>query len=60
MEELLIYIEMIEDVRQQPKVLHKLLDIVVIVLFAKLVNTDDWEEITDFAYYNEDFLKQYF
>lgn len=59
MEELLIYIEMIEDVRQQTKVLHKLLDIVVIVLFAKLANADDWEEIADFAYYNEDFLKQY-
>ncbi len=44
MEKLLIYIEMIEDVRQQTKVLHKLLDIVVIVLFAKLANADDWEE----------------
>jgi transposase DDE domain len=59
MEELLIYIEMINDVRQQSKVRHKLLDIVVIVLFAKLSNADDWEEIEDFAYYNEDFLKQY-
>ena len=59
MEELLMYIELIEDIRQQTKVKHKLLDIVVIVLFAKLSNADDWEEIEDFAVYNEDFLKKY-
>lgn len=59
MENLFLYIEMIEDIRQQTKVLHKLLDIVVIVLFAKLANADDWVEIEDFARYNEDFLKQY-
>ncbi len=59
MEELMMYIELIEDVRQQTKVKYKLLDIVVIVLFAKLSNADDWEEIEDFAVYNEDFLKKY-
>lgn len=41
MENLLKYIELIEDVRQQSKVLHRLIDIVVIVLFAKLANADD-------------------
>lgn len=59
MEELLMYIELIEDKRQQTKVKHKLLDIVVIVLFAKLSNADDWEEIEDFAVYNENYLKKY-
>lgn len=50
-----MYIELIEDIRQQTKVKHKLLDIVIIVLFAKLSNADDWEEIEDFAVYNKDF-----
>ncbi len=59
MENLLKYIELIEDVRQQSKVLHRLIDIVVIVLFAKLANADDWEEIEAFAEYHEDFLKKY-
>lgn len=36
MEELLRYIELIEDIRQQTKVKHKSLDTVIIVLFAKL------------------------
>lgn len=59
MENLLKYIELIEDVRQQSKVLHRLIDIVVIVLFAKLANADDWEEIEAFAEYHEDLLKKY-
>ena len=36
MTEILKTIELIEDKRQEKKVRHKLLDIVVIVLFAKL------------------------
>ena len=59
MDEVLRMIEIIEDIRQPWKVKHKLLDIVVIVLFAKLANADDWEEIEYCAEYNEDFLKQY-
>lgn len=31
----------------------------IIVLFAKLANADDWEEIEIFAKFNEEFLKQY-
>ena len=38
MTEILKTIELIEDRRQKKKVKHKLLDIVVIVLFAKLAN----------------------
>ncbi len=59
MTEVLKKIELTEDQRQEKKVRHKLLDIVVIVLFAKLANTDDWEEIEIFAKSNEEFLKQY-
>ncbi len=36
MEKILKGIEFIEDIRQQAKVRHKLLDIIVIVPFAKL------------------------
>ncbi len=59
MEEILRSIEFIEDIRQQAKVRHKLLDIVVIVLFAKLANADDWEEIEMFAECHTDFLRRY-
>lgn len=45
MTEILKTTEQIEDKRQEKKVRHKLLDIVVIVLFAKLANEDDWEEV---------------
>ncbi len=59
MTEILKTIELIEDKRQEKKVKHKLLDIVVIVLFAKLANADDWQEVEIFAKSNEDFLRQY-
>ena len=59
MEEILKNIEFIEDIRQQAKVRHKLLDIIVIVLFAKLANADDWEDMEAFAECHEEFLKQY-
>ena len=59
MTEILKTIELIKDKRQEKKVRHKLLDIVVIVLFAKLANADDWEEVEIFTKSNEEFLKQY-
>ncbi len=59
MEEIIKSIEYIEDIRQQAKVRHKLLDVIVIVLFAKLANADGWEEMENFAECHEDFLKQY-
>ena len=59
MTEILRTIELIEDKRQEKKIRHKLLDIVVIVLFAKLANANDWGEVEIFAKSNEEFLKQY-
>ena len=59
MDEVLRMIEIVEDKRQSWKVKHKLLDIVVIVLFAKKANAEDWEEIEYCAEYNEEFLRQY-
>lgn len=59
MEELLQWMEYIEDVCQERKVRHLLKDILVIVLFATLANADDWVEIALFAQVYEDYLKKY-
>ena len=53
--ELLEWMEYIEDNRQQAKVRHKLKDIIVTVLFATLANVDDWEEMEYFAHYHEEY-----
>ena len=42
MKEMLKILNYVPDKREQYKVLHKLKDIIVIVLFAKLANADDW------------------
>lgn len=59
MNELLEWMEYIEDIRQQRKVRHLLKDILTIVLFATLANADDWVEIALFAEYNQDLLRNY-
>jgi predicted transposase YbfD/YdcC len=59
MEELLKYLDRIPDSREQYKVLHALKDIIVIVLFAKLANADDWQEIHQFAVIHETLLREY-
>ena len=58
MEQLLEWMEIIEDVRQSRKVRHNIKDILVIVLFATLANADTWVKIADFALWNEEYLKQ--
>ncbi len=59
MEQLLEWMELIEDVRQHRKVRHSIKDILIIVLFATLANADTWEQIADFALWNEEYLRQY-
>ena len=59
MEQLLEWMEIIEDIRQHRKVRHNIKDILIIVLFATLANADTWEQIADFALWNEDYLRQY-
>lgn len=59
MEQLLEWMEIIEDVRQYRKVRHSIKDIFVIVIFATLSNADTWEQIADFALWNEEYLKRY-
>ena len=59
MNELLQWMDYIEDSRQQAKVRHKLKDIIVIVLFAMLANVNDWVEMEYFDNYHEEYLKKY-
>jgi len=61
MEEILGFLETStrEDKREKRKVLHKLKDIIIIVLFAKLANADNWVEIWHFAKAHESFLREY-
>ena len=59
MNELLDWMEYMEDVRQERKVRHKLKDILVIVLFATLADADDWVEIAMFAEAYQDYLRKY-
>lgn len=59
MQELLEWMEYIEDTRQQSKVRHTLKDILVIVLFAELANADDWVEMALFAENYQDYLRKY-
>ncbi len=50
MNELLEWMEYIEDKRQQTTVRHKLKNIIVTVLFATLANVYDWVEKEYFAH----------
>lgn len=59
MQELLEWMEYIEDSRQQSKVRHTLKDILVIVLFATLANADDWVEMALFAETYQEYLRKY-
>ena len=59
MEELLQWLEYIEDKRQEKKVRHKLKDILAIVLVATLSNADDWIEMALFAENFQDYLRNY-
>ena len=59
MQELLDWLEYIEDDRQQRKVRHTLKGILVIVLFATLANADDWVEMALFAENYQDYLRKY-
>ncbi len=59
MEQLLEWMEIIEDIRQHRKVRHNIKDILIFVLFATLPNADTWEQIADFAMWHEEYLRQH-
>ena len=59
MEELLKYLKMVKDERQQHKVQHKIYDIIMLVFLAKLSNANEWTEFEMFGKIHESFLKKY-
>ncbi len=49
MKALLDYVSTVTDSRQEKKVRHKMMDIIMLVFFATLANADDWVEIEVFG-----------
>lgn len=59
MNNILQWLEIVEDVRQQKKVRHLMKDIIALVYFAELANATEWIEIYCFGVTNEKFLRKY-
>ena len=59
MKALLDFVSTVTDTRQEKKVLHKMMDIIMLVFFASLENADDWVEMEVFGKEHEDFLRNY-
>ena len=59
MKTLLDYVSTVTDIRQEKKVRHKMMDIIMLVFFAMLGNADDWVEMEVFGKEHEDFLRNY-
>lgn len=59
MKELLDYVSTVTDSRQEKKILHKMMDIIMLVFFAMLGNADDWVEMEMFGREHEKFLRNY-
>jgi len=59
MMEVLNFLEMVIDCRQEKKVLHKMSDVIAIVFLATLANADEWVAIEIFAKEHEQFLRRY-
>lgn len=53
------YFSVIHDMRQQGKVLHKLVDILFIAVAAFIAGADDWEIVILFAEDRKEWLKKY-
>jgi len=59
MNNILQWLEIAEDIRQEWKVKHLLKDIIALVFFASMAYADDWQEIYAFGKMNEKFLRKY-
>lgn len=59
MKALLEYVSTVTDSRQEKKILHKMMDIIMLVFFAMLANADDWVEMEVFGREHESFLRDY-
>ncbi|HCC34868.1 MAG TPA: hypothetical protein DEQ02_04255 [Ruminococcaceae bacterium] len=57
MENLLKYLNMVTDNRQEKKVLHKMSDVIGLVFLAMLANANEWTEIETFGKEHEPFLQ---
>ena len=59
MNDILQWLEVVEDRRQPWKIKHTMKDIIALVFFASLANADEWGEIHLFGVMNEKFLRKY-
>lgn len=59
MQRLLDYVSTVTDIRQEKKVRHKMMDIIMLVFFAMLADADDWVEMEVFGREHEPFLRNY-
>jgi len=59
MENILQYLNLVTDTRQEKKVLHKMSDIIALVFFAMLANANEWIEYEIFGQEHEGFLRKY-
>ena len=59
MEALLAYVSTVTDSRQEKKVQHKMMDIIMLVFFSTLAHADDWVEMEVFGKEHEKFLRNY-
>jgi predicted transposase YbfD/YdcC len=59
MNNILQWLEIAEDIRQEWKVKHLLKDVIALVFFASMAYADDWQAIYAFGKMNEKFLRKY-
>lgn len=59
MEKILDYVSTVMDIRQEKKIRHKMMDIIMLVFFASVGNADDWVEMEVFGKEHEVFLRNY-
>ena len=59
MQRLLDYVSTVTDIRQEKKIRHKMMDIIMLVFFAMLADADDWVEMEVFGREHEPFLRNY-
>lgn len=53
------FVSTVTNLRQQKKVLYKMMDIIMLVFFAMPANADDWMEMELFGKEHEKFLRNY-
>jgi len=59
MRKAIIIFDRLQDMRQEKKVMHKLLDIVIITIIAVMCGCTDWEEVSTFGRARAEILRKY-